>query len=48
MPTLAQPEAFVQWTDDLVTPDGEIGESSRAFLDKWLAAFLELVKVHSA
>ena len=36
MPTLNQPEAFVQWTDDLVTADGEIGEASRDFLVGWM------------
>jgi chromate reductase len=47
MPTLGQPEAFVQWTDDLVAPSGEIGEASRPFLDGWMKAFLELVATHS-
>ncbi len=43
MPTLGQPEAFVQWTDDLVTPEGDIGEGSRDFLDGWMQAFLAWV-----
>jgi chromate reductase, NAD(P)H dehydrogenase (quinone) len=47
MPTLNQPEAFVQWTDGLVTPEGEVGEASRAFLDGWMNAFLALVEAHS-
>ncbi|MBO0749116.1 MAG: NAD(P)H-dependent oxidoreductase [Porphyrobacter sp.] len=47
MPTLGQPEAFVQWTDALVTSEGEIGEASREFLDGWMAAFLDWVKQHS-
>jgi chromate reductase len=47
MPTLAQPEAFIKWTDALVTPDGEIGEASAGFLDGWMAAFLKLVATHS-
>lgn len=47
MPTLGQPEAFVQWTDGLVTPEGEIGEASREFLDGWMKAFLELVAAHA-
>ena len=45
MPTLGQPEAFVQWTDGLVTPEGEIGEASHAFLDGWMGAFLALVSL---
>ena len=47
MPTLNQPEAYIQWTDDLVTPSGEIGEGSRDFLNGWMAAFVELVEAHS-
>ena len=47
MPTLNQPEAFVQWTGELVTPAGEVGEGSRAFLDGWMQAFLALVEAHS-
>jgi chromate reductase len=39
MPTLNQPEAFVQWTDELVTPEGGIGEASRDFLNGWMQAF---------
>lgn len=48
MPTLNQPEAFVQWTDGLVTADGEVGESSREFLDGWMRAFLAWVAAHPA
>lgn len=40
MPTLNQPEAFVQWTDQLVTHEGEVGEASRDFLDGWMRAFV--------
>jgi chromate reductase len=47
MPVLAQPEAFVQWSDGLVTDEGEVGDKSRAFLDKWMAAFLRLVETHA-
>jgi chromate reductase len=46
MPTLNQPEAFVQWTDELVTPEGEVGEASATFLDGWITAFLALVEAH--
>jgi chromate reductase len=47
MPTLNQPEAFVQWTDDLITGAGEIGQGSREFLDGWMQAFVALVEAHS-
>ncbi|MGN6496562.1 MAG: NADPH-dependent FMN reductase [Tsuneonella sp.] len=46
MPTLAQPEAYIQWTDGLVT-GGEIGDKSRDFLNGWMKAFLELVDSHA-
>ncbi|MGF7154444.1 NADPH-dependent FMN reductase [Novosphingobium gossypii] len=46
MPTLGQPEVFLQWKDGLVTEEGTIGESSAAFLDGWLQAFLALVETH--
>lgn len=48
MPTLGQPEAFIEWSDALVTEGGEVGDKSRDFLDGWMKAFLELVKTHSA
>lgn len=47
MPTLGQPETYIQWTDGLVT-DGQIAEKSRDFLDKWMTAFLKLVETHSS
>jgi chromate reductase len=47
MPVLAQPEAFIKWTDELVTSTGEVGEGSRKFLDGWMEAFLRLVEEHS-
>jgi chromate reductase len=48
MPTLTQPEAFLQWKDGLLNPDGTVGDASAAFLGGWLAAFLKLVEVHKA
>ena len=48
MPTLNQPEAYVQWTDDLVTGGGEIGEASRDFLNGWMEAFTRWVALHSS
>jgi chromate reductase len=48
MPTLTQPEAFLQWKDGLLNPDGTVGEASADFLGGWLSAFLKLVEVHSA
>lgn len=48
MPTLGQPEAFIQWTDGLVTEEGEVGQESRKFLDGWMTAFLDLVDITPA
>ena len=47
MPTLNQPESFVQWTGELVTAGGEVGPGSRDFLDGWMEAFVALVELHS-
>ncbi|WP_423141026.1 NADPH-dependent FMN reductase [Parablastomonas sp. CN1-191] len=44
MPTLNQPEAFVQWNDDLVTSEGTVGADSAAFLDGWLAKAIALAE----
>ncbi|WP_404479752.1 NADPH-dependent FMN reductase [Novosphingobium sp. BL-52-GroH] len=46
MPTLGAPEAFLQWKEGLLNPDGTVGEASAAFLDGWLEAFLKLVETH--
>jgi len=46
MPTLGQPEVFLQWKEGLVS-GGEIGEDSRDFLNGWMSAFLKLVETHS-
>lgn len=48
MPTLGQPEIFIQAKDGLFTESGEIGESSRAFLQGWMDAYVAWVKKHSA
>ncbi|WP_260926503.1 NADPH-dependent FMN reductase [Novosphingobium sp. 9] len=46
MPTLNQPEAFVQWSDTLLDDSGAVGEGSAGFLDGWMKAFLALVDAH--
>lgn len=47
MPTLGQPEAFVQWSDGLLTGEGAVAEGSAKFLNGWMEAFLKLVEAHS-
>lgn len=47
VPTLGQPEIFIQARDDLFTDTGEIGESSKAFLQKWMDAYVAWIKRHA-
>lgn len=43
-PELAQPEAYIQFHDGLITDDGEVTvESTAEFLDKWLHLYEEFV-----
>lgn len=44
MPTLGQPEAFLQAKDSLFTEDGQIGEASRAFVQGWLDRYVAWVR----
>jgi chromate reductase len=46
MPTLGAPEAFIQWKDGLITPEGTIGEQSAGFVGGWLEGFFKLVDRH--
>ena len=48
MPTLAQPEAFLQATEGFFTADGQVGEGSRAFVQNWLDQYLAWVRRHCA
>lgn len=47
MPTLGQPEAFLQNKPGLFADDGGIGEDSRKFIGEWMDRFVELVKLHA-
>lgn len=47
MPTLAQPEAFLQARDDFFQADGSIGAGSAEFLGKWMQAFAAHVARHA-
>lgn len=47
MPTLGQPEAFVQDKPGLITPEGQIGiDGTRDFLQKWMDRYCEFVRRH--
>ena len=47
MPVLGQPEAYLQATDALFDADGNIGASSKDFLQSWMDAFASWVRLHS-
>lgn len=47
MPTLAQPEAFIQMKDGLFDVDGSIGEASRKFLQGWMDRYAAWVNKHA-
>ncbi|HCL86242.1 MAG TPA: NADPH-dependent FMN reductase, partial [Comamonadaceae bacterium] len=44
MPTLGQPEAFLQARDGLFNEDGQIGEASRLFVQGWLDKYMAWVR----
>lgn len=48
MPTLGQPEAFVQVKEGTFDADGNIGEGSRKFLQGWMDRYVDWVKRHAA
>lgn len=48
VPTLGQPEAFIQVKDGLFNQDGSIGEGSIKFLQGWMDQYVALVKKHVA
>jgi chromate reductase, NAD(P)H dehydrogenase (quinone) len=48
VPTLGQPEAFIQAKDGLFDDAGNIGEGSRKFLQEWIDRYVAWVKTHNA
>ncbi|MBC5767771.1 NAD(P)H-dependent oxidoreductase [Ramlibacter sp. GTP1] len=47
MPTLGQPEVYLQAKDGFFAADGSIAEGSRDFIQKWLDAYLAFVAEHA-
>ena len=47
MPTLGQPEAFLQMKDGLFDENGDIGEQSRKFIQTWMDKYVALVEAHA-
>jgi len=48
VPTLGQPEAFIQAKDGLFEADGSIGATSRKFLQGWMDRYVAWIKQHAA
>lgn len=48
VPTLGQPEAFIQAKDGLFDADGSIGAASLQFLQSWMDRYVAWVKLHAA
>jgi len=48
VPTLGQPEAFIQVKDGLFDANGDIGEGSRKFLQGWMDKYVAWIKKHAA
>jgi chromate reductase len=48
VPTLGQPEAFVQAKEGLFDPAGNIGPSSLKFLQGWIDHYVAWIRQHSA
>lgn len=47
VPTLGQPEAFIQVKEGLFDADGNIGADSREFLQGWMDRYVAWVKKHA-
>ena len=48
VPTLGQPEAFLQAKDELFDAAGDIGPASKKFLQNWMDRYVAWVKKHTA
>ncbi len=48
MPTLGQPEVFIQTKEGLSDPSGDIGAGSKKFLQAWMDRYVTWVKKHAA
>lgn len=48
MPTLGQPEVFLQFKEGLFDEVGDIGETSREFLQSWLDRYTAFIRANAA
>ncbi len=44
VPTMGQPEAFIQFKDGLIDESGEVGAASREFLQSWMNQYVAWVE----
>ena len=47
VPTMGQPEVFVQYREGMFTPDGGLDAESRPFLQSWMDRYVDWVKRHA-
>ena len=47
VPTLGQPEAFIQAKDELFNKEGNIGADSKEFLQTWMDRYVAWIKKHA-
>ena len=47
VPTLGQPEVFIQMKDGLFEADGSIGAASQKFLQGWMDRYVAWIKKHA-
>ncbi len=48
VPTLGQPEVFIQMKDGLFDAEGSISEGSKEFLQGWMNKYVEWIKMHTS
>lgn len=48
MPTMGQPEAYLQFREGMFNADGSIGGDSKPFLQSWMDSFVARVTRHKA
>jgi chromate reductase len=48
VPTLGQPECFIQAKEGLFDASGGIGPDSRQFLQQWMDQYVAWVKTHAS
>ncbi len=47
VPTMGQPEAYIQTKADLLDAAGNIGQDNRAFMQSWMNSYVAWVKAHN-